>query len=190
MKLDAGCSQGPIQSWDWGIDASAALGGPSTHSGMTVNRNFPQCAGETVNVSLAVTGAGGARGSTSQAIKLPVMLSTLRAEPLRCTITSLLSASGARGNVVFDEMRADSVEGGTPSSHLQGGRRSEREVQAFLVAGSEGLWTFDFSGCEDLVAGSLLPVQGTTVSDDGRRIAFRVEGTPGERIAFRYRLAR
>jgi hypothetical protein len=190
MKLDAGCSQGSVLTWDWVIEAGPVLGGTTFHSGAAVNRNFPHCAGETVHVMLSVAGPGGARNETSQSVKLPVTLTGFSGDPLRCTLESLLSTSGARGSVVFDGVRTEAVEGAIPARVYLPGSTGDREVEAFLVAGGgEGTWSFDFSRCESLVSGSLTPLHGTPVGADSVRIVFRLDGTPGERVAFRYRLS-
>jgi hypothetical protein len=191
LKLDARCSQGSIVSWDWKIDAPAALGGSTAHTGQTVNRNFPKCGGETVRVSLTVTGGGGARSSTSQTLQLPVTLAHSFEPPLPCAITSLLSPSGSRGTVIFDSVRTDAVEGTMPSTHLLRAGAGERELEGYLVASAgEGLWSFDLSHCESLEPGSLAPLEGAIVTSESFRIAFRLEGAPGERIRLRYRLSR
>ncbi len=194
LKLDAGCSQGPITSWDWVIDPGSAFGGPTSASGPTVNRAFPQCAGETVIVTLTVTGPGGASDAATQAIKLPVSQrqALLEVELVSCAFTSFLSSRELRGSVVLDRVRLENVQGGISVSHVLRAHPGEHEVEAFLTASEEGeaLWTFDFSSCEALFTTGLEPRQGQVIASGGRRIAFRLNGTSGENLQFRFRLSR
>ncbi len=192
LKLDAGCSEGPIASWDWLIDPGSAFGGPTSGSGPTVNRTFPQCAGETVHVTLTVAGPGGASDASTRAIKLPVSQkqSLREVELVSCTFTSFLSSRELSGSVVVDRARLENVRGEIPVSHVLLAHPGEHEVEAFLTATEEGeaLWTFDFSSCEALNTG-LEPRQGQGIASGGRRIVFRLDGRTGERLQFRFRLA-
>jgi hypothetical protein len=172
------------------IEAGPALGGTTAHSGAAVNRNFPQCKGETVRVTLTVAGSGGSQASTSQAIQLPVTLESALDDSMRCVVESFLSTAGARGRVVLDGNRADEVEGAIPARHRVVSAAGERQVEATLVAGgAEGTWSFDFARCAGLLKGSLEPLGGTSVGVDSTRIVFRTTGIPGGRVAFRYRLS-
>lgn len=194
LKLDAGCSQGPVSSWDWVIDPGSAFGGPTSASGPTVNRTFPQCAGETVLVTLTVTGPGSASDAATQAIKLPVSQrqSLREVELVSCTFTSFLSSRELSGSVVLDRARVESVQGGISVSHALRTHPGDHEVEAFLTATEEGeaLWTFDFSSCEALLATGLEPRQGWVIASGGRRIAFRLNGRAREHLQFRFRLSR
>ncbi len=190
LKLDAGCSTGPIAAWEWVIDPGSAFGGPTTATGPEVNRNFPQCAGETVHVTLTVRGSGGASDSATQTIKLPLSQRQSVREFELCTFTSFLSSRELSGGVVPDRARVDYVRGGISSSHVLPARPGSHEIEAFLTAAHEGeaFWTFDFSSCEAL--SSLEPSQGHAIALGGRRIAFRLEGAAGARLLFRFRLSR
>jgi hypothetical protein len=192
LKLDAGCSRGPISSWEWVIDPGSAFGGPTSASGPTVNRTFPQCAGETVVVTLTVNGPGGASDDATQAIRLPVSQrqSLREVELLSCTFTSVLSSRDLSGSVVLDRARLENVLGGIPVSHVLRAHPGEHEVEAFLTAteGAEAIWTFDFSSCE-LVTG-LEARRGQVIASGNRRIAFRLDGTAAEHLQFRFRLFR
>ncbi|MGH9388044.1 MAG: hypothetical protein ACRD1Z_00385 [Vicinamibacteria bacterium] len=194
LKLDAGCSKGPITSWDWVIDPGSAFGGPTSASGPTVNRTFPQCAGETVLVTLTVNGPGGASDAATQAIKLPVSQrqSLRELELVSCTFTSFLSSRELSGSVVLDRVRLENVPGGISVRHVLRAHPGEHEVEAFLTATEEGeaLWTFDFSSCEALFTSGLEPRQGQVIASGGRRIAFRLTGTGSEHLQFRFRLSR
>jgi len=194
LKLDAGCSTGPITSWDWVIDPGSAFGGSTTARGPTVNRNFPQCAGETVQVTLTVKGSDAASDATRQAIKLPASQkqSLREAELASCTFTSFLSAEELSGSVVLDRVRLDSVRGGISVSHVLRAHAGSHEVEAFLTATQEeeALWTFDFSSCETLFPSGLEPRQGQVIVSEGRRITFRLNGTGSGPLQFRFRLSR
>jgi hypothetical protein len=194
LKLDAGCSQGPIASWDWVIDPGSAFGGSTSASGPAVNRTFPQCAGETVLVTLTVEGPGGASDAATQAIKLPVSQgqSLREVELVSCAFTSFLSSEELSGSVVLDRARLENVRGGIPMSHVLRAHPGEHEVEAFLTETEEGeaLWTFDFSSCEALFNTGLEPLQGQVIASGGRRISFHLNGRASEHLQFRFRLSR
>jgi hypothetical protein len=60
-------------------------------------------------------------------------------------------------------------------------------VEARLVqgAGRPGVWRFEVGG--PVVPGSLRPLAGTVVQLGGGVVAFRLQGRPGESVAFTWR---
>ena len=195
MKLDAGCSSRPIQSFDWVIDASAALGGRTTGSGQLINRTFPQCAGETVSVKLTVDDGNGARDEVTMAVRLPNALQSADSSDEVILVSFLLlgpTLGVFHGNVTVNERHLFRVDNSSPVERVVPGRLGANRIEAILVApaGQEVTWVFDFSRARHYVPGSIQPQQGHALSIDARRIVFRLSGAPGERVRFEYRLAR
>ena len=195
MKLDAGCSSGPIQSFDWVIDASAALGGKTTGSGQTFNRTFPQCAGEIVSVTLTVDDGNGARGEVTMGVRLPAALRSADASEEAVLVSVLLpgpTLGAFHGDVTVNGRRLFRLDNSSPVERPVPGRLGANSIEAILVApaGDEVTWVFDFSRARHFVPGSIRPQQGHALSVDARRIVFRLSGAPGERVRFEYRVAR
>jgi hypothetical protein len=105
--------------------------------------------------------------------------------PAEAVWTSHLDVAGGRGEVVVDGAQVGVQERG-----VLPGRSAPRALhllEARLVAGAgrPGLWRFELGGTA--VAGSLRPLVGNVVQLSGRVVLFRLEGRPGERVAFTWR---
>ncbi len=197
MKLDASCSTGATSSHDWVISASPAMGGVTTPSGKTVNRAFPTCAGENVDVTLTVAD-GGATDSDGRTVLLPVALQVPddSSGALRVTVTSFLDVrplNGAhRGILVSNGSATVAVQNDAPREHQLSGRIGNNVLEATLIStpGREAVWSFDFPANGRFVSGSLRPLEGSVLFVDGHRIVFRLNGASSERVRFEYVLAR
>ena len=197
LKLDGGCSSGPVATYDWVIDGGAAGGGVTNHSGQKAIRSWPSCNNEVVTIILTVTDEASASAVTVQGITLPVKLRQAppKVRPLQSSFTSFLGLSPSdgtfRASVVLSGARVDNTNNAGPFRHDFEGRRGENTVVAFLSseASGAGLWTFDFSRSEHLVPGSIRATQGHVLSIDARHIVFRVSGAADKRIKFTYRLS-
>jgi hypothetical protein len=192
MKLDASCSSGPVTTYDWIISAPPALGGVTTHTGDTVERNFVVCSGETVTVTLTVGAGASSTDTTTQSITLPA---NQRAGFRGSFTSSLLVESHHRttlGNIVINGARIDGVSSARPFLHEFETHAGLNTVEAVLLSKVRGemIWRFDFSRAERFIAGSLEVEQGQMISRDTHSIAFRLSGASGERIKFTYRLVR
>ncbi len=191
LKLDGGCSTGPVTTYAWVIDGGAAGGGVTNHSEQKPTRNWPSCNNEVVTITLTVTDGASASDVTVQGITLPLKLR----QALRSSFTSFLGMSPSdgtsRGSVVLNGARLDNTNSAGPFRHDFEGRRGENTIEAFLSpeASGEGLWRFDFSRSEHFVPGSIKAAQGHVLSIDARRIVFRLSGVADERIKFTYRLS-
>ena len=192
MKVDAGCSTGPITDYDWIISAPPAIGGVTTHTGETVNRSMPGCSGEAITVTLTVSAGAGSSDSTTQSITLPV---TLQAG-LRSSLTSSLlvesRGSTTLGNIAINGARIDDVSSARPFIHDFEAHAGLNAVEAVNLSAVRGeiVWKFDFSRADHFVAGSLTVLQGQLIYRDRHTIVFRLSGASGERIKFTYRLER
>lgn len=197
LKLDGGCSAGPVTTYDWVIDGGAAGGGVTNHSGQKPLRNWSSCNNEVVTITLTVTDGASASDVTAQGITLPVKLrqAPRGVRPLHSSFTSFLGMSPpdgtSRGSVVLNGARVDNTNNVGPFRHDFEGRRGENTIEAFLSpeARGEGLWTFDFDRSEHFVPGSIQAVQGHVLSIDARRIVFRLSGAADTRMKFTYRLS-
>lgn len=189
LKLDSTCSSGPIESYAWIIDPGESFGGPSTSSKPQVNRSFPQCAGETVQVTLAVGDAAGASRTLTRSIVLPggQMLRTGRART-SSFVVALVGAENSTGVVRTREGVALRVRGGAVASYRFRTRGTVVEVEAQLERTSgEVSWEFDFAGGAGFVPGSLRVLEGSVLVREPYRVVLRL-ASPGERARFRYRL--
>jgi hypothetical protein len=189
LKLLSSCSTGPIVSYQWVIDASPALGGSTVSTEANVNRNFPGCAGETVSVTLTVGDGAGGVDSATDTFQLPVsqrVESHTASHPM--AVISLLRAEGAAGRVVLDDARVDVTESMIPFRHEFAARRGEHHIEAVVARPGTGdvMWEFDFSSADHFVPGSLRAEAGQVLAVTSRRILFRSNGTPGERLRFSF----
>jgi len=110
----------------------------------------------------------------------------------RLTWTSSLELPASRGQVVIDGRwvsypgtgRADGVIELPDGS---GGKRMRVEAQLVQAGGQGGLWTFEFEAPDGLSRwAGLRPIAGTAVRVTATSITFRLEGKPGERVAFAF----
>jgi hypothetical protein len=164
----------------------------TTHTGKKINRDFPGCSGEAVNVTLTVSAGVGSSDTRTQSITLPAS----QLAGLRGSFTSSLLVEPHHrttlGNIVLNGSRIDRVSGARPFMHEFETHPGPNTVEAVLLSkvGGETLWRFDFSRADHFVAGSLTVEQGHVISRDSLSIVFRLSGTSGERIKFTYRLTR
>lgn len=102
---------------------------------------------------------------------------------------SRLDVPGGRGQVVLNGA-AVSFPGAGRSMAMGEARSGENRIEAQLVeaAGQAGTWRFEFSGNESLAAGSLRVVTGEVAEVTADAIAFRLNGKPGERVSFTFKL--
>ena len=197
LKLDGGCSTGPVTTYDWVIDGGAAGGGVTNHSGQKASRTWPSCNNEVVTITLTVTDGVSASDVDVQGITLPVRLLPAPQEvhPLQSSFTSFLGIppydGTARGQVVLNNARFDSTDSSAPFMHTWRSVDAKNTVEAYttLPFDGEGFWRFDYSVAQNFVAGSFTVEQGQVISRDARSIVFRSSGASGERIKFTYRLA-
>ena len=161
----------------------------------------------TVTLSVTTSGAtilwgGACAGATGAACTLVmdadkvVTLDTLRlitrGPETRSALTqlhfaSLLEVEGGEGHVVINGRMWPARAGLSPIAVER--RPGTNRVEAVLVrAARPGVWRFDFSGQAQFRPGSLRVVAGTVATLAGDTAAFRLEGRPGERIAFTFEI--
>ena len=162
-----------------------------------MNRNFPTCSGESVNVTLTVADGAGATDVLGLWVTLPMKLTELREAraALRVAFTSLLDVrplNGAfRGMLVMNGASTAPVSNVAPVRLEHDGHHGKNVIGATLVSevGRQVLWMFDFSDTEHFVSGSIRPLQGVVLTLNERRVVFRLSGASNEHVRFEYRLS-
>jgi hypothetical protein len=98
--------------------------------------------------------------------------------------TSHLDVSGARAEVIVDGVAVAVQERGVFLGRT--GAQGVHRVEARLVqaAGRPGLWRFEIGGG---APAGLRPLEGNVVQVSEGQVTFRLEGRPGERVAFTWR---
>jgi len=201
VELDARCSSGAITEYRWTFHES---GGPVDEARSTPDLFVHDWSGDSAchdscsfsrRVELVVLGPGGSDRFADNA--RVTCLVGLRSEVtgLATSFLSFLEVQpgdrGGRAEVRVNADRVDVVDVSATVHHHLRARAGENMVEAQLLTpvGGGGFWRFDFSGTEHFVAGSLLVEAGNVVSLDAHSVVFRLGGSPGERIQFRYRLS-
>ena len=105
------------------------------------------------------------------------------------TIVSELGVPGGAGQVVSNDEAAFPRSGRSPLAvRVEPG---DNRVEATLVeARSAGTWRFDLGGVPDFRPESLRVVAGEVVQLAGDSVTFRLQGRPGERVVFVFRVGR
>ena len=96
----------------------------------------------------------------------------------------------ASGYVRLNDGPLELVNSQTPVRHILSGKLGVNTVEAYPRGGGigEGFWRFDFSSSRYFIPGSIKIGQGEILSLGSNIVVFRVTGTAGERIRFRYEL--
>ncbi len=97
-----------------------------------------------------------------------------------------------KGQVTINAQQTDPTDNSSPFRHPYSGLSGENTVEALLVSGEaqEGRWRFDFRESANFEPGSIRVDSGQVISIGPQEVVFRVTGTAGLRIRFRYRLER
>lgn len=101
------------------------------------------------------------------------------------------SDGSVRGHILLNEQSAGTADSAAPRRYQLSARTGKNTIDAVVSspAAGEGRWRFDLSRQRGLVPGSLRVEHGQVISLDGSAIVFRLSGSPGERIKFRFELA-
>jgi len=115
------------------------------------------------------------------------------ATTLQTSFTSwLMSALEERtlAHVILNGTSIDITDNTTLYTHRLEGRHGWNTVEGVLASpsGQDAWWRFDFGGAAYFQPGSVRLDMGDAFSQDATSIVFRLSGTSGERIRFRYRL--
>ena len=97
-----------------------------------------------------------------------------------------------KGQVSINGQKTDHTDNSSPFRHPYSGPAGRNTVEALLVSGDtqEGRWRFDFREATHFVQGSIRVDSGQVIAIGPQEVVFRVTGTSGPRIRFRYRLKR
>ncbi len=149
------------------------VGSGSVRFNVKRNRNVAR----TGRIRLAES--GGARCEISQAA------GTLSLASAQVTWSSSLEIEDGRGRLALGTEA--SVVGRGRATGVAAARDGDNLVDAVLLAGrGSGTWRFEIAGARP---GSLRPVAGAVLLLSAEAIVFRLEGRPGERVAFSYAAA-
>lgn len=170
------CSWSAEASANWIVITSGQSGQGNGTIGFRVNSSLELNQREG-HINLAQDGS--ARCVIRQAGVLGVAVDTDTATP---SLTSHLDVPNARGQVIFDGAHM-SLERGSRRQLAPRPAVGRHRVEAVLVsaAGKPGTWGFEVVGIRH---GSLQVAAGTVVRLTGNSVVFRLDGRPGERIAF------
>jgi hypothetical protein len=110
---------------------------------------------------------------------------SLSLAPAQVTWSSSLELEDGRGRLTLGA--EGSVVGRGRATGVATARTGDNLVDAVLLAGrGTGTWRFEIAGARP---GSLRPVAGAVLLLGAEAIVFRLEGRPGERVAFSYAAA-
>ncbi len=138
-------------------------------------------AGAAAVTAVVLLGVGGEK-------KTPPTTPGVAAPSLTASWRSELAVPGGRGQVVVDGAPAAGTTPGGAVPPLSLGPGSHR-LEAVLVdaRGQPGFWRFHLSGL-GVVPGSIRPVAGEVTRIGPDHVTFRLDGEPGERAAFTFRV--
>jgi len=138
----------------------------------------PNCSNNTDSVELTVTTIQKQEKSS----RLPIAFGT-----------SLESSSGRllRGDVILNGQSLGTVTSKSPRripASAYEGDGNVVEAWTSTASDGDGRWEFSFQNTPSFARGSLLVESGQVLSLEGDRVVFRLNGAPGERVRFRFRL--
>jgi hypothetical protein len=109
----------------------------------------------------------------------------------RLSWASELNIEGGAGQIIANGQAAVFAGRGR-SNAIANGRRGDNRIEAQLVQaqGKPGTWSFELGATSSLLPGSLRVIAGDVAAISGDAIAFRLKGTPGERVVFSFKTAR
>lgn len=184
---DGGAAEITRYEWDFGDGRPGA-------EGVFVSRQFPEP--DVYGVRLTVTNADGRQDTNTQFVVVEEV-ATGSADPTRLkttqvTVTSALELPEGRDvpRAQLSINEADSVTTAATQQVSLRARRGENVVEGRVVSGETepGQWRLDFSRASGFVAGSLRVDTGQVLALDGYSVVFRLPGTPGTLVRFRFRI--
>jgi hypothetical protein len=105
--------------------------------------------------------------------------------PAQAVWTSHLDVAGGRGELTVDGAQVRVQERGVLPGRAAPRTVHHLEARLVAAAGRPGVWRFEVGGTA--VPGTLRPLAGNVVQLSGGVVLFRLEGRPGERVAFTWR---
>jgi hypothetical protein len=104
--------------------------------------------------------------------------------PARFVLRSALDVGGGRAQIVLDGVTGVFLDGRSDRAFRLAGGAHRVEALVVNAEGRAGTWRFDLQGIEP---GTLRPLGGSVSSLGDGTIVFRLQGRPGERVAFGFR---
>ncbi len=201
VQFNASCStpNEVIDRYDWVLDETNVLA-RATDTGIIVTHDWGgSCWDDDIRVRLTVSGKSGdvtLSHTIVETVNVSYYLRSpfLQSKQIATSFTSYLGIApfdgSARGQVMLNGTRTDSVDSSSPFQHRAQGKFGENTIEAFVPTPTDqpGFWRFDFGGADGFVAGSIKIQSGQVISSNSKSVVFRVSGAPGERIKFTFEL--
>ncbi len=193
LRLDATCSTGAIDDYQWQLDTGGALDGPVSDSGSVVTHSYAPliCIGARVTNVLTVRGPGG-QNSLTQVYRFLLQRTdaSLSKSALESSFVVADTGSNVTGTVAIDANATRTFGPSGPVSIPFQGSAGRNDVVATWMPRfpSTGTWAFDFTRTEHFVAGSIVSEEGEVLLVEPRRIVFRMNGAVPTPIRFRFDL--
>jgi uncharacterized repeat protein (TIGR01451 family) len=182
------------------VTCNSSTVGASSSFTITITVTAPAAPASLVNnVSVSSSSPpdpNGGNNSSSWPTSVPLRVPPAAQSQLATSLTSTLEApppdGRIKGQVSINGQKTDNTDNSAPFRHPYSGPAGENVVEAYVVAGQtdEGRWRFDFREAAHFVRGSIRVDSGQVISVGPQEVVFRVTGTNGPRIRFRYRLRR
>jgi PKD repeat protein len=139
-------------------------------------------------VSLTVTNEDGRQDRTTQFVVVERRSASTLTEVSFQSQLELPAGTGAQ--IALNQSETVAAVAPAPQQLRARARAGENVLEARLLAESAepGTWKFDFRGAPGFARGSLRVDSGEVLTLDGESVVFRVTGTPGAPIRFRFRI--
>lgn len=189
LELDASCSTGPIDTYEWVLDAGGALNGPVSETGQVVSHQyalFPLCTNTEVTNVLTVRGPGGTNTvSKSFRFLLQRTQTTTFDSRIAVSLTGEVEDPATRISVTLGSTTR-TISGPSETTLLFAGRAGVNVFEARADSAFEGAasLTLDFAATDGFVPGSIVVERGEALALTGTMVVFRLAP-----IRFRFQLA-
>jgi hypothetical protein len=195
LRLDASCSSGAIDQYDWELDIGGVLRGPASRTGQVIVFDYalyPSCLGRTVTNVLTVTGPGG-QDSSTQTFRFLFQRHETVTSALRfsAVLETADPESSPRVTITVNGAASRTLGGPSPLQLAMDGRRGRNTIEARIEPSfvGDGTLTLDFSRTEHLIPGTVVVERGDELGIEGSRVVFRVDGGSQTFIRFVLELA-
>jgi hypothetical protein len=188
----------PVDRYDWVLDTEnrfRRVAYPSGEQKFEHEWSFSECDhDDTLTIQLTVW-RGGESSTSEKTIFVPTKAKSLSApEGVAFQIASSLELSGrGRGRILVDGTLAGALASGETLNLRRSTSSGVHRIEAVLTtreapSGEPGIWSFDFRNAPGVAVEELRVVEGSILATGPDTISFRLNGDPGERVLFDFRL--